>query len=64
MNMRIAVADDLMNESLRWTGLASSEEVVAVALKELVEKRRQDALAQVFGRLPWDGDLDAMRTDA
>jgi Arc/MetJ family transcription regulator len=64
MNMRIAVADDLMNEALRLTGLASSEEVVEVALKELVEKRRQDALAQAFGRLPWDGDLDAMRTGA
>lgn len=64
MNIRIAVADDLMNEALRLTGLASREEVVEVALKDLVEKRRQDALAQTFGRLPWEGDLDAMRTDA
>jgi len=64
MNMRIAVADDSMNEALRLTGLASSDEVVEVALKELVAKRRQDALAQAFGRFPWDGNLDAMRTDA
>jgi len=64
MNMSIAVADELMNEALRLTGLASSEEVIEVALKELVEKRRHDVLAQAFGRLPWDGDLAAMRADA
>ena len=63
MQAQIVVDDRLMNEALRVTGLQGAEEVIEVALRELIEHRRNDPLACAFGQMPWDGDLDAMRTD-
>lgn len=63
MHASLMIDDRLMNEALRLTGLDDAREVVEVALKELIEHRRQDPLAKAFGRMPWDGDLDAMRLD-
>ncbi|EXJ16322.1 type II toxin-antitoxin system VapB family antitoxin [Imhoffiella purpurea] len=63
MQAHIVVDDQLMNEALRVTGLNGTEEVIEVALRELIEHRRKDPLALAFGQMPWDGDLDAMRTD-
>lgn len=61
--MQIVVDDELVNEALRVTGIENAEALVQAALKELIDHRRGDALANAFGRFPWDGDLDAMRTD-
>lgn len=63
MQTHIIVDDRLMNEALRVTGLKGTEEVIEMALRELIEHHRKDSLAQAFGRLPWDGDLDSMRMD-
>lgn len=61
--MQIVVDDELVNEAVRVTGIENAEALVQAALKELIDHRRGDALANAFGRFPWDGDLDAMRTD-
>jgi len=63
MNALVSIDDELMNEALRVTGLKHEKEVVEIALKELIEHRRRDPLARAFGQMPWDGDLEAMRTD-
>lgn len=63
MQTHIIIDDRLMNEALRVTGLKGTEEVIEMALRELIEHHHKDALAQAFGRLPWDGDLDSMRMD-
>ncbi|WP_295384019.1 type II toxin-antitoxin system VapB family antitoxin [uncultured Thiodictyon sp.] len=63
MNTQVVIDDQLMKEALRLTGLKSTEDVIEVALQELIEHRRTDALAKAFGQMPWEGDLDAMRTD-
>lgn len=63
MQMQIVVDDELISEALRVTGIENEETLVQIALKELIDHRRWDTLANAFGRFPWDGDLDAMRTD-
>jgi Arc/MetJ family transcription regulator len=63
MQMQVVVDDELIGEALRVTGIENEEALVQTALKELIDHRRRDALADAFGRLPWEGDLDAMRTN-
>ena len=63
MNATVQVNEELVQEAMRLTGLKDSEEVVARALELFVAQNRRDALADAFGAYPWDGDLDAMRTD-
>jgi len=63
MQAQVTIDDQLINEALRLTGLKSIQVVFEVAMKELVEHRRNDPLAKAFGQMRWEGDLDAMRTD-
>ena len=63
MQAHILIDDQLMEEARRLTGLGNTKEVVEVALRELVEHRRRDALAEAFGQMPWEGDLETMRLD-
>lgn len=63
MQSTIVVDDQLMADALRATGLERREDVIEAALRELIERRRHDPLADAFGRMPWDGDLNAMRLD-
>ena len=63
MQMQIVVDDELISEAVRVTGIENEEALVQTALKELIDHRRADVLADAFGRFPWEGDLDAMRTD-
>jgi len=63
MLTNIAVDEELIIQALRLTGLKAEHDVVEIALKELIEHRRHDPLANAFGQLKWEGDLNAMRTD-
>jgi Arc/MetJ family transcription regulator len=57
------VIDALMAETLKATGLKTKREAVELGLRTLLRLRRQQEIRQFRGRLAWDGDLDAMRTD-
>lgn len=63
MRTNIVIDDDLMSEALKATGLRTKREVVELGLQTLVNLREQEAIRQFRGRLAWEGDLDAMRTD-
>ena len=63
MRTNIVIDDELMTQAMRLTGLKTKKEVVEMALKELIQHKRKDKLADAFGTLHWEGDLDAMRTD-
>jgi Arc/MetJ family transcription regulator len=63
MRTNIELDEELIREAMRLTGLATKRAVVEEALRELVRARRRDRLAEAFGSLRWDGDLDAMRRD-
>jgi len=63
MRTNIVIDDELMDQAMRLTGLRTKKEVVEAALKELIVHKKQDKLADAFGKLRWEGDLDTMRTD-
>jgi len=64
MRTNIVIDDALMAETLRVTGLKSKRETVELGLRTLVRLRQQADIRTARRRLNWDGDLDAMRTDA
>ena len=53
----------IMNDTLRATGLKTKREVVELGLRTLLQLRRQGEIKRFRGKLYWQGDLDAMRTD-
>ena len=63
MRTNIVIDDKLMKETLRATGLKTKREVVELGLQTLLRLRRQESIRQFRGKLKWQGDLDAMRTD-
>jgi hypothetical protein len=44
-------------------GLQSKREAVEAGLRLLVQLKEQAGIRAARGKLPWDGDLDAMRRD-
>jgi Arc/MetJ family transcription regulator len=63
MRTNIVIDDKLMKETLKLTGLRTKREAVELGLQTLVRLRKQEAIRQFRGKLKWQGDLDAMRTD-
>ena len=63
MRTNIVIDDGLMRSAMRATGLKTKKAVVEEGLKLLVRLRRQQVIRKWRGKLRWEGDLDAMRTD-
>lgn len=63
MRTNIVIDDKLMNETLRATGLKTKREAVELGLRTLLRLRQQEEIRRFRGKLDWQGDLDAMRTD-
>ena len=61
MRTNILIDDLLMAEALQLTGLTTKREAVELALRTLVEIRRQEKIRQFKGRLKWEGNLDEIR---
>jgi len=59
----IVIDDKLMKETLRLTGLRTKREAVELGLRTIVRLRKQEQIRKFRGKLKWQGDLDAMRTD-
>ena len=57
------IDDALMNDALRVTGLKTKREAVELGLRTLVQLRQQAEIKRFKGKLDWQGDLDAMRSD-
>jgi Arc/MetJ family transcription regulator len=63
MRTNIVIDDKLMKETLRLTGLRTKREVVELGLRTIVRLRKQEKIRKFRGKLKWQGDLDARRTD-
>jgi Arc/MetJ family transcription regulator len=63
MRTNIVIDDKLMKATLRATGLGTKREVVDLSLRTLLRLRQQEGLRRLRGKLNWQGNLDAMRTD-
>ncbi len=63
MRTNIVIDDKLMKATLRATGLKTKREAVEQGLRTLLRLRQQEDIRRFRGKLNWQGDLDAMRTD-
>jgi Arc/MetJ family transcription regulator len=63
MRTSIEIDDKLMKDALKATGLKTKREAVELGLKTLVQLRAQEKVRQLKGKITWEGDLSAMRTD-
>jgi Arc/MetJ family transcription regulator len=59
----IVIDDKLMKDTLRATGLKTKREAVELGLRTLLRLKQQEEIRRFRGKLNWQGDLDAMRTD-
>ena len=63
MRTNIVIDDDLMQETMRASGLRTKREAVEAGLRMLLTLKHQSQIRTLRGKLNWQGDLDAMRTD-
>jgi Arc/MetJ family transcription regulator len=63
MRTNIVIDDRLMRDTLRATGLKTKREAVEQGLRILLRLSRQAEIRRFRGKLDWQGDLDAMRSD-
>ena len=52
-----------MKDALKATGARTKREAVELGLKTLVQLRAQEKARELKGKITWEGDLNAMRTD-
>jgi Arc/MetJ family transcription regulator len=63
MRTNIVIDDKLMSDTLRATGLKTKREAVELGLRTLLRLGQQVQVRELRGKISWQGDLDAMRTD-
>jgi Arc/MetJ family transcription regulator len=63
MRTNIVIDDKLMRDALRATGLKTKREAVEQGLRTLLRLSKQSQIRRLRGKLKWQGDLNAMRSD-
>ncbi|HMR32935.1 MAG TPA: type II toxin-antitoxin system VapB family antitoxin [Geminicoccaceae bacterium] len=63
MRTNIEIDDELMAQALKMSGLKTKKAVVEEGLRLLVGLRGQASVADLYGKIPWEGDLEAWRLD-
>jgi Arc/MetJ family transcription regulator len=63
MRTNIVIDDKLMREAIRSAGLKTKREAVELGLRTLVRLSKQGEIRRLRGKLDWQGDLEAMRSE-
>lgn len=63
MRTNIVIDDKLMRDTLRATGLKTKRQAVEEGLRILLRLKKQGEIRRLRGKLDWQGDLNAMRSD-
>jgi len=63
MRTNIEIDDDLMRKAMKASGLKTKKAVVDAALKQFVQIKNQTKILKLFGKVEWEGDVDAWRRD-
>ena len=61
MRTYVVIEDNLIEEGLAYTGLKTKRELVNLALKDLVDRKKRKAILALEGKLHWEGNLKEMR---
>ncbi|OYX22310.1 MAG: DUF2191 domain-containing protein [Algoriphagus sp. 32-45-6] len=62
MRTNIELNQELIEEIMKLTAISTKKEVVNKALEEYLRKLKLAELADLAGKIEWEGDLDEMRT--
>jgi Arc/MetJ family transcription regulator len=57
----IVLDDKLVKEGLKLTRLRTKKDLVNLALRELIERRKRKRILKLEGKVGWEGSLDEMR---
>lgn len=63
MRTNIIIDDTLMTDALKASGVKTKKEAVELGLRTLIKLKQQRELRTLRGKLDWQGDLDARRSD-
>ena len=63
MRTNIVIDDELMEEALKLSQLKTKKDAVEEGLKLLVQRKKQQNIKDLRGKLRWKGDLEDMRSD-
>lgn len=63
MRTNIVIANDLMHQALKLSGLSTKKEAVEQGLRLLIRVNRQQIIRQTRGKIKWTGNLHKMRLD-
>ena len=63
MRTNIVIDDELMDEALKLSRFKTKKDAVEEGLKLLVQRKKQESIKDLRGKLNWKGDLEDMRTD-
>lgn len=63
MRTNIVIDDKLMRDAVRATGVKTKREVVELGLRTLLRLNQQGEIRRLRGKVNWQGDLQAMRSD-
>lgn len=61
MRTNIEIDGALMEEALRLSGLKTKRAAVEEALRLLVQRRKELEVLKLYGKVPWEGNLDESR---
>jgi Arc/MetJ family transcription regulator len=60
---KIEVDDEIVAEVLRHSESPTTRGAIEEAVRTRIRIRRQSGIRRLRGKVTWEGDLDAMRTD-
>lgn len=63
MRTNIEIDDKLMKDALQATGAKTKKEAVELGLQTLLDLRAQEKARSLRGKITWEGDLNASRTN-
>lgn len=63
MRTNIEIDERLIAEAMAASGLPTKRATVEAGLRLLARRKRQAGVRDLFGRVQWQGDLDAERRD-
>ena len=58
MATNLALDDNLLALAQKVGGMKTKKDTVNAALKEFIERRRQEEVVSLFGTIEWDGTYD------
>jgi Arc/MetJ family transcription regulator len=61
MRTNIEIDDKLMKQAMAATGAVTKKAAVEACMRQTVQLKEQAKIRELFGKVQWEGDLDAMR---